>query len=290
MKKTKIFLSIAFVSLGIFFISFNISLAGCCVSYTGGVGNNCTTTDDKTGCEKGGGNYLNGECSHVATNCKTAGSNTTTTNPAAASASNTSTSNPSVNNQNNNKAAPAATNTASSGGIVSFTNPLSFNTVEGLLGTILTAVQRVVVSLALVFIVIGAVMILTSAGSPDMMEKGKKAITMALAGLAIGIAAPSILKELAGVLGWGSTPDATVNMAMSLSEIAVRVLSFLLGIAGTLALIMLVVGAIMYLTSAGDEERIDTGKKIFKYSLIGIIIVLSSLILVKQIALFFSVG
>lgn len=178
----------------------------------------------------------------------------------------------------------------SSGNVIMFTNPLNFYTVEGLLGTILSAVQKIIVTLALVFIVIGAVMITTSAGTPEMMERGKKAITMALVGLAIGIAAPSILKELAGVLGWGTTSNSTVNAALSLSAIALRVLNFLLGIAGTLTLIMLVIGAIMYLTSAGDQERIDKGKQIFKFSLIGVVIVLASLVIVKQLALFFVAG
>jgi hypothetical protein len=172
-----------------------------------------------------------------------------------------------------------------SAGSTSFTNPLQFNTVEGLLGAILSAVQKIIVVLALIFIVIGSVLILSSAGTPDMVERGKKAITMALVGLALGLAAPSILKELAGVLGWGGA--ATLS-GPSLSQIALNVLSFLLGIAGVLTLIMLVIGAIMYLTSAGDEERVESGKKIFKSALIGIVIVMASMIIVRQIALFFQ--
>ena len=89
-------------------------------------------------------------------------------------------------------------------------------------------------------------------------------------------------------MGW--TPaDASVSSALSLSQIALNVLQFLLGIAGVLALIMLVVGGIMYLTSAGDEERIDNGKKIFKNALIGVIIIMTSMVLVRQIAAFFAI-
>lgn len=196
------------------------------------------------------------------------------------------------NNCNSSAATSTTTSTAvtSTSGSTNFTNPLAFTTVEGLLGGILSAIQKIIVTLALVFIAIGAVMILVSAGTPEMVERGKKAITMALIGLSLGIAAPSILKELAGFLGWGTTTDASVNAAMSLSQIALRVLNFLLGITGVLALIMLVIGGFMYLTSAGDEERIDSGKKIFKSALIGVIIVLASMVLVRQIALFFSVG
>jgi hypothetical protein len=165
----------------------------------------------------------------------------------------------------------------------SFGNPLKFETVEGFLGGIMSAIQKIIVVLALVFITIGAVMIMVSAGNSGMVEKGKEAITMALVGLAIGFAAPSLLKELANIVGWGGDVPA----ALTLSEIAVRVLNFLLGTMGILALVMLVIGAIMYLTSAGDEDRIDKGKEIFKWSLIGVILAMASMVLVKQVAVFF---
>jgi glucose uptake protein GlcU len=63
----------------------------------------------------------------------------------------------------------------------------------------------------------------------------------------------------------------------------------LLGIAGILALIMIVIGGIVYLTSAGDPERADRGKKTFTYSVIGIIIALSAMVIIRQIAEFFAI-
>ena len=179
-----------------------------------------------------------------------------------------------TNGSNNNVAGPT-----------NFINPLRFTNVEGFLGGIMVAIQKIIVVLALVFIMIGAVMILTSAGNSGMVEKGKGAITMALVGLALGVAAPSLLKELANIIGWGGA--SSVAGALTLSQIAVNVLNFLLGTMGIVALVMLVIGAIMYLTSAGDEDRIDKGKEIFKYSLLGVLIAMSSMVLVTQIAKFF---
>jgi hypothetical protein len=181
---------------------------------------------------------------------------------------------------------PATTPATATGGGTSFTNPLRFNNVEEFLGGIMSAIQKIIVVLALVFIMIGAVMILSSAGNSGMVEKGKGAITMALVGLALGIAAPSLLKELANIIGWGGA--SSVAGALTLTQIAMRVLNFLLGTMGIIALVMLVIGAIMYLTSAGDEDRIDKGKEIFKYSLIGVALAMSAMILVTQIAKFFQ--
>lgn len=190
-----------------------------------------------------------------------------------------------------NTTPPPVTNTGSG---TSFTNPLTFTNVEGFLGGILSAIQKIIVVLALVFIMIGAVMILASAGNSGMVEKGKEAITMALVGLALGIAAPSLLKELSVIIGWvprcnpGDVSCVNVGNALTLSAIAMNVLNFLLGTMGIVALVMLVIGAIMYLTSAGDEDRIDKGKEIFKYSLLGVVLAMSSMVLVTQIARFFT--
>ena len=180
-------------------------------------------------------------------------------------------------------AAAATPATPAAGGTTAFTNPLGFNTVQDFLSTIMGALQKVIVSLSLVMIVYGAVLYVTSGGGKQI-ETAKGAIVAALVGLAIGIAAPSLLKELSNILGWNGAASIT---APSLSTIAINVLNFLLGMLGILSLIMLVIGATMYLTSAGDEGRIDTGKNIFKYSLIGVVIAMSAMVMVTQIAAFF---
>jgi uncharacterized protein YqgC (DUF456 family) len=146
--------------------------------------------------------------------------------------------------------------------------------------------RNIVVILALVFLVIGALLYITSGGNDKRIGVAKAAITAALIGLAIVMVAPSFLKELAGVLGWDDLPSQASD-ALTLTEIATNVLNFLLAIIGVLAIIMFLVGAIMYLTSAGDEKRAGTGKSIVQSAIIGIIVAFSALVLVKQIAAFF---
>lgn len=176
----------------------------------------------------------------------------------------------------------------SSGALLNFANPLAFTTVPSLLTTLLTSLQNIIVTLALIFIIIGAFLYLTSGGNESRMEAGKKAILAAVIGLAIGIAAPAFLKEIAAILGWANyAPLPGVGTSLSFSQILFNILSFLLTIIGIITIIMLVIGGIMYLTAAGNEDQIDKGKKIVKYSLIGITIALAALVLVKQVAKFF---
>jgi hypothetical protein len=188
-------------------------------------------------------------------------------------------------------APPTAANTSSISSIpvitspVLFQNPLKFNNPHDLLTTLLTFFQGIIVILSLIMIIIGAFLYITSAGDEGRMSQGKKAILAALIGLALGIAAPAFLREIASILGWG-TPNlpSGVGTSLTLIQIATNVLNFLLTIIGILAIIMLVIGGIMYLTAAGNEDTLDKGKRIVKYSLIGITIALASLVLVKAVA------
>ena len=175
---------------------------------------------------------------------------------------------------------------------IKFDNPLAYDTVEGVLDSILGTLRGIIVTLSLVFIVVGAVMYIVSSGNDKMMTLAKGAITAAMIGLAIGLAAPSFLREIGEVLGWQTIKvnNPEVTGALTLSEIALNVLNFLLSIVGILAIIMLVIGGIMYLTSAGSEDRAETGKKIVIYSIVGIFVALAALVIVSQIAAFFAGG
>jgi hypothetical protein len=119
------------------------------------------------------------------------------------------------------------------------------------------------------------------------MTQAKGAITGALIGLAVVIAAPSFLKEVYTIVG-GKNAPSQISSALSLTQIAMKTLDFLLGIVGIIAVIMLLIGGIAYMTAGGDTKRAETGRDIVKNALIGIAIVMSALILVKQIAAFFS--
>ena len=171
---------------------------------------------------------------------------------------------------------------------IPFDNSLKFDTVEGVLGSLLGALRGIIVVLALIAIVIGAILYITSAGNDSRMTLAKGAITAAMIGLAIGIAAPSFLLQIGDILGWGPVTSSLPPETRTLTAIALSVLQFLLSIVGTLAIIMLVVGGIMYMTAAGNEDRIDTGKKIVLYSIIGIAVALAALVIVTQIAVLFA--
>ncbi|TAK95989.1 hypothetical protein EPO05_02860 [Patescibacteria group bacterium] len=171
---------------------------------------------------------------------------------------------------------------------ISFPNPTDYTTVQDLLGGILTTLQGTIVVISIIFIVIGALLYITSAGSAQI-EKAKKAITASMIGLAIGVAAPALLKQIASIVGWAPTTTPTeYDDALTLLEISQNVLNFLLSIVGILSILMLVIGGVMYIAAGGSERSSETAKKIIMYSIVGIAVALSSLVIVRTIVGFFG--
>ncbi|NTW14767.1 MAG: hypothetical protein HGA38_00165 [Candidatus Moranbacteria bacterium] len=185
-------------------------------------------------------------------------------------------------------ASSSAQTTSASGSVsttATFTNPLNFSTVQEATGVFLSAFQGIIVMLALIFLVLGGIFYITSGGDSKRIDKAKAMITAAMIGLAIGVLAPSLLKEIGNILGWGGAQvPSEVSSAKSAVEVAQNVLNFLLSIVGLLAMIMLVIGGLMFFAAAGDEKRAETAKGIVKYSVMGLSLAVVSLIIVRTIA------
>jgi len=162
---------------------------------------------------------------------------------------------------------------------ISFENPLNANDLGGVLTNIMNYLKKIAGSIALIFIIIGGIMYMVSAGNKEMMERGKNTLIYALAGFAIVVASSTFVSEIQNVLGGA----ATSTSGPTLAQIALNVVKLLLSIVGSLAIISIVVGAIWMFSSAGDKERYELGKKTVIYSIIGVTIVLSAIIVLNQI-------
>lgn len=179
------------------------------------------------------------------------------------------------------------------GGVTTFANPLCYDSLSEVLVAILVNLQSFLAIIAIIVIVIGGMMYMLSAGNETMITRAKDTIGGALIGLAVILAAPSFLKQIKSVLGGslkGGNPDQLINNAYTFKDIAISVMNFLLSIIGILGIIALVIGGIMYVTAYGNEDRIESGKKIITNALIGILIAFGALILVKQIAALLGAG
>ncbi len=168
---------------------------------------------------------------------------------------------------------------------IKFENPLAFDTVEALLSNILKTIQMMIGVLAIVFIVIGGIIYITSSGDEKRMSMAKGAIWAAIIGVSLAFAAPSFLKEIYDVMNVNpAIVPAEAVAAKTLSEIVLNVLKSLMSFIGGLSVLMIVVGGVIYITSTGDEKRAEMGKNTIKYAVVGIVIALISLVIIKSLA------
>jgi hypothetical protein len=167
---------------------------------------------------------------------------------------------------------------------IEFKNPISSNTVTEVLAKLITNLKSVVIAIAIIFIIIGGLMYMMSGGNEKTITRAKACVAGAVIGLAIVLAAPIFLKEILTIFGGSGINTSEIpSTTLTLAGVAGKVLDLLLSILGIVAIISLVVGGGMYLTSYGDEKRIGTAKSIVTYAIIGIVIALAALVIVQQV-------
>lgn len=88
---------------------------------------------------------------------------------------------------------------------------------------------------------------------------------------------PISTRDLPDVIG-GVTGGET-----NARELARTILNFLLGFLGFLAVIMIIYGGFRYMTAGGEEQGLDSAKKIILYAIVGIIVILLSFAIVNTV-------
>jgi len=69
----------------------------------------------------------------------------------------------------------------------------------------------------------------------------------------------------------------------SINEIIARVISIVLGMVGSIAMILFVYGGFLWMTAAGNQERVTKGKQIFMWAIIGLAAIFTAGALVQLV-------
>jgi uncharacterized membrane protein len=73
-------------------------------------------------------------------------------------------------------------------------------------------------------------------------------------------------------------PAATQGQVMAVVRTAINILSLIVGV---IAVIMIIVGGLKYITSAGDSNNTTSAKNTILYAIIGLVIVVSAQLIVR---------
>lgn len=69
----------------------------------------------------------------------------------------------------------------------------------------------------------------------------------------------------------------------SLVNVINNITNWVLGFAGALAVLFVIYGGLLFITSAGNEKRVDAAKKTLTYAVLGIIVIVLAYFIVKLI-------
>jgi len=84
--------------------------------------------------------------------------------------------------------------------------------------------------------------------------------------------------------GVGNLPDPGANsQGHPIADVLNRVLMWLLGIFGLLAIISFIVAGVLYFTAQGEQQRIDRAKKAVIYGIMGVVVGLIGLVVIRVI-------
>jgi len=79
-----------------------------------------------------------------------------------------------------------------------------------------------------------------------------------------------------------SVPGETSKCNLSsVEQMMVNLAQIILGVSGSIALLMLIIGGVVYLTSGGNEARVQKGTKIITSALIGLLIIFAAGLIVR---------
>ena len=147
---------------------------------------------------------------------------------------------------------------------------------------VLTDLTLIGAYLTIGFVIWGGYQYILSSGSTDKALKGKKTIYTAFIGLVIVMCASVIFNVIKFALlkGAGDTEmvttaeGITVNIPNTSADLLfVNALEWIIGIAGLVAVIFIVYGGCLYVSSRGEPTKIETAKKSIIYAVIGLFIV-----------------
>lgn len=79
------------------------------------------------------------------------------------------------------------------------------------------------------------------------------------------------------------TPGPIRLFSGTLADVLTNVSNAILGIAGVIAVVVLIIGGFQYAAAAGNEDQIANAKKTITYAVIGLVVVALALVIVNTV-------
>ena len=129
--------------------------------------------------------------------------------------------------------------------------------------------------LVLGYVIYGGYLYMFASGDSSKVSAGKKTLSHAFIGLAVVMLSNIILNTIRiALLGAGGKfGDCVADNCVDANQLVTNAIQWVIGVAGIVALIYVVIGGIGYITASGDSSKLQKSKQTILYALIGLVIV-----------------
>ncbi len=152
------------------------------------------------------------------------------------------------------------------GGVATFNDLLSLSWSYG---------SQVILALSVLAVIVGAFLYLASGGSEDRVAQGKDLLTGAFGAVLLVMLSGTLLRLLR------EPAEGTAGTLADVPTVINNASNILLGFIGAFATAMLLYGAYLYTTAAGDRDKLMQARNAFRYGVYGLSIGVLAFMLVN---------
>lgn len=150
---------------------------------------------------------------------------------------------------------------------------------------ILTFGRYVIGSITVLYLVLSGAKLVTSGDDEQTVTKAKKNFAASIVALIVIMIADYLINQVlykvskigTAISGQGVEPAVNVGKGI---ELLGQITNFVASFAGPVAVLMLIIAAVLYLTAAGEEQKMTAAKGIVKATIIGLIVIYGAYALV----------
>lgn len=100
----------------------------------------------------------------------------------------------------------------------------------------------------------------------------------------ISLGAMSLLPASVFAADVPAVSPVTPGGDLSISSVLSNIITWILGLAGGIAVLFLILGGLQYITSSGNKDRAEKAKQTILYAVIGLIVIALSFVIVAFVA------
>ena len=135
-------------------------------------------------------------------------------------------------------------------------------------------------SILVAMVIVGGYQYIMAQGDPGKAAKGQKTLSSAVIGVILGMGATVIVNTIINVLN--ITTSAGVEQKFNNGNL-LNIFNWAYGMAGLVAVIFIIRGGVMYLTSSGNPSKTSQATKSIIHAVVGLMIVIFAAVITNFI-------